>query len=228
MRFFMLRTMALVVLSLLVLVIPAAGAEFHVSKLDTAAPAGALSPEIAAQLQPVGWKVTEGDSRVVCELWLAQAWPLAADATTGPELLYPLTPGQLIGAIRFPRKTTDFREQEVSAGLYTLRYGQQPVDGAHVGTSATRDFLLLLPAAKDRSPQPLDYKSLTVTSKEATGGAHPGILSLQKAAEGGEAVAVRHDADHDWTIVRLTGVAQQGGAAKNLPLELVIIGKAGE
>jgi len=222
------RTFALTSLSLLILVLPADGQEYHAVKLDMPAPADALSPEIAGLLQPTGIRVSQGDSRAICEIWLAKEWPLAADAATGPEVLYPLTPGQLIGAIRFPRKTSDFREQDVPASVYVLRYGHQPVDGAHVGTSATRDFLLLLPAAKDRDPKPLDYKALTTASKETTGGAHPGILSLQKAADGGEAPSVRQDADHEWTIVRLVGKAKQGSSVKDLALDLVVVGKAAE
>jgi len=222
------RTIVLAALALLVFVLPAAGQEYHAAKLAAPAPAEALSPEIAGLLQPTGIRVSQGDSRAICEIWLAKEWPLAEGAATGPEVLYPLTPGQLIGAIRFPRKTSDFREQDVPAGVYVLRYGHQPVDGAHVGTSATRDFLLLLPAAKDRDPKPLDYKALTAASKETTGTAHPGILSLQKAADGGEAPSIRQDADHDWTIVRLVGKAKQGAAAKDLPLELVVVGKAAE
>jgi hypothetical protein len=109
-----------------------------------------------------------------------------------------------------------------------VRYAQQPVDGAHVGTSPTRDFFTLLPAAKDRQPAALDYKTLIATSKQTTGTEHPAILSLQRV-EGGEAgPAVRHDADHDWVILRFTGKIKQGGANKDLPVELVVAGKAAE
>jgi hypothetical protein len=223
----MLRTLAFFACSLLFAFF-CSGQEYHAAKIDPPAPADGLSPEIAKLLQPAGVRVTQGDSRVICEIWLAKEWPLAEGAATSPEVLYPLTPGQVIGAIRFPRKSSDFREQDVPAGVYVVRYAHQPVDGAHVGTSATRDFLALVPAAKDRDPQVLDYKALIAASKETTGTAHPGILSLQKAADNGEAPSVRQDPDHEWTIVRLVGTAKQGGAAKPQPLELVVVGKAAE
>src|SRR5205823_8094515 len=140
---------------------------------------------------------------------LAKEWPIAADAKTGGEILYPLTPGQLIGVIRYARKASDFREQDIPAGTYILRYAQQPVDGAHVGTSPTRDFLALLPAAKDRDPKTIGYKTLITISKETTGTAHPAILSLQKPAESGEALAVREESEKMWTIVRFAGKARQ-------------------
>ena len=227
-RTFFLGGCAVVALTLPAIAVPASGQDYHAAKLDSPAPADALSPEISKLLSPSGARVSQGDSRVICEIWLAKEWPLPADATASPEILYPLTPGQLIGAIRFPRKSSDFREQDVPSGVYVLRYAQQPVDGAHVGTSATRDFLALLPAAKDRDPKVLDYKELTTTSKEATGTAHPGILSLQKAADSGESPSIRQDADHEWTIVRLVGKAKKGSEAKEMPIELVVVGKAAE
>ena len=226
----MLRTYSLTLVALMLLAIarPAVGQDFHATKLDSPAPVDALSPEIAKLLASSGVRVLQGDSRVICEIWLAKEWPVAGGATTSSEVLYPLTPGQVIGAIRFPRKSSDFREQDVPAGVYVLRYGQQPVDGAHVGTSATRDFLLMLPAAKDREAKTLDYKDLVATSKETTGTAHPGILCLQKAAEGGEAPGIRQDSEHEWTIVRLMGKAKKGSEAKDMPIEIVVVGKAAE
>jgi hypothetical protein len=224
----MTRILILGLLCLFVGALSAAGQEYKVSKLDMPAPTGAVAPEITSLLQPTGFKVTKGDSQVIVEMWLAKEWPIAADAKTGGEVLYPLKPGQLIGVARYPRKASDFREQDVPAGVYVVRYAQQPVDGAHVGTSPTRDFLTLLPAAKDRTPDTLDYKTLIDTSKETTGTAHPAILSLQRPADGGETLSIREEADREWTIVRFVGKTKQGGAVKELPLELVVVGKAAE
>jgi hypothetical protein len=223
----MLRHITIVALPLLA-ALPSLAQEYKAEKLESPAPADAVSPEIAAQLQPAGFKVIKGESRTVCEIWLAKELPVAADAKTTTEVLYPLTPGQLVGVIRYPRKAADFRDQEVPSGIYTLRYSQQPVDGAHVGTSLTRDFFALLPAERDRDPAVLDYKALTTASKETSGTAHPAILSLQKAEDGGEALAVRENAEKEWTIVRFNAKIKQGGAAKELPMELVVVGVAAE
>ena len=212
----------------LALLSPAAAQDYQVTKVETAAPADDLSPEIAALLQPVGFKLVKGGSRTVCEIWLCKEWPIAADAKTSGEVIYPLTPGQLIGAIRYPRKATDFRDQEIPAGVYTLRYGQQPVDGAHVGTSPTRDFLIASPAARDKSPAVLDYKALVAAGKETTGTSHPAILSLQRPGESAEPLSVREEAELEWTIVRFTGKAKAGDTAKDLPLEAVLVGVAKE
>jgi hypothetical protein len=222
----MLRHLAAAALSLAV-AFPALAQEYKVEKLASPAPADAISPEVAAKLQAEGYKVMKGESRTVCEIWPAKELAIAADAKTTSEILYPFTPGQLFGVIRYPRKAADFRDQEVPSGVYTLRYSQQPVDGAHVGTSPTRDFLALLPGEKDSDPALLEYKALVAASKETTGTAHPGILSLQKAAAG-EAPAIHENAEKEWTILRFTAKAKQGDAAKELPVELVVVGVAGE
>jgi hypothetical protein len=134
----------------------------------------------------------------------------------------------LIGVIRYPRKATDFRDQEIAAGVYTLRYGQQPIDGAHVGTSPTRDFLVVSPAAKDKSPAVLDNKALIAAGKETSGSSHPAILSLQRPGDSTQPLAVREDADHQLTIVRFSGKTKAGSAVKDLALELVLVGVASE
>src|SRR5262245_3246010 len=223
----MIRLRLFVHLLALSLTVPALAQEYKVSKSDAPPPADALAPEIAGLLSPAGYKVSQGD-RAVCEIWLCKEWPISADAKTTAESIYRLRPGQVLGAIRFARKSADFRDQEIPMGVYVLRYAQQPVDGAHVGTFPTRDFCALLPAAKDRLAAVLDYKTLTTLSKEATGTAHPAIRPLLKAQEG-ESPAIRSDDEKMWTMVRLTGKTRQGAAAlKDLPIELVVAGKAAE
>ena len=202
--------------------------EFKVAPVDSAAPADAISPEIAALLQPTGFKLIKGESRSVCEIWPCKEWPIAEGAKTGTEVITPLTPGQLIGVVRYPRKATDFRDQEIAAGVYTLRYGQQPIDGAHVGTSPTRDFLVVSPADKDKSPAVLDYKALIAVAKETSGTSHPAILSLQRPGDSQEPLAVREDSEKEWTIVRFTGKTNAGGVTKDLALEAVLVGVAKE
>jgi hypothetical protein len=205
----------------------AAAQDAKLEKVAAPAPADAVAAEIASLLDSSGYKVAKG-AQTVIEFWPTKEWPVETDAKTGGEVLYPLTPGQLVGVARYSRKGTDFRDQDIPAGVYVVRYAQQPVDGAHVGTSPTRDFFALLPAGKDRSPAALDYKTLIATSKQTTGTEHPAILSLQRAEGGETEPAVRHDADHDWTILRFTGKIKQGGANKDVPVELVVAGKAAE
>jgi hypothetical protein len=126
-----------------------------------------------------------------------------------------------VAAINFPRKAADFRGQDIGRGTYTLRYGQQPVDGNHVGTFDTRDFLLMLPAAADRDPATLPGTDFFATSAEAAETTHPAIMPLLKPSEG-EAPAMHHIEANEWWAARLPG---NGG---KLPLELIVVGKAAE
>jgi hypothetical protein len=215
----------------LALTLPLAGAwgqEYKVEMLDSAAPAEGLPAEIAALLASTGFTLVKGESRTVCEIWPCKVWPVAADVKTGGDVIYPLTPGMLVGVARYPRKASDFRDQDVPGGLYTLRYGQQPVDGAHVGTSPTRDFLVLSPVEKDQSPAVVDYKTLVALGKETSGASHPAILSLQRPGDSSEALTVREDAEKEWVIVRFTGQTKVGEAMKPLALEVVLVGVAAE
>jgi hypothetical protein len=143
----------------------------------------------------------------------------------GGDLIYPFRPGQLIGVVHYPRKSADFRDQDIEEGVYTLRFSAQPVDGDHVGTSPTRDFLALSPAEQDKSPEDLDYKSLVKASASVAGASHPAILSLQ-TPRGDD--AIRHDEEKDWWVARLAGKARVGESTADLPLHLVVAGVAAE
>jgi hypothetical protein len=105
-----------------------------------------------------------------------------------------------------------------------LRYAQQPVDGAHIGTSLTRDFLLVLGADTDESPKPLDYDEIVEASASAAGSSHPALFSMQSVTDA-KRPSMRHDEEHDWWIVGFEG-KDKGGKA--LPVELVIVGVAAE
>ena len=207
-------------------------ADHKVEPITEAPPASELAPAVAPLLGGPAFRVVRGESRVVCEVWLCKQWTIKGDLPkTGGDVIYPLQPGQLIGVVRYPRKASDFRDQDIAPGLYTLRYGQQPVDGAHVGTSPTRDFLLLLKASDDQDVAALDYKGLTKKSADAAGSNHPLLLSMQRLPESSATVAppsIRHQEEHDWWIVRTEGQLKEGEKSRKLPVEVVFVGKAAE
>lgn len=192
--------------------------DYKVEKLASGPPADKLAPEIAKLMSDSGTKVIRGESRTLAEVWTVKE--LEGKGKTSDMVLYPFEPGQLLGVVRFPRKTTDFRNQEVTSGVYTLRYGQQPVDGAHVGTFPTRDFVLMLPADQDQAAATIgDYKALTKASAASAGTSHPAIYPLLKPSEG-VTPSIRHDETNDWWIVRFP-VGKQ-------VLEMIVVGHAAE
>ena len=208
----------------------ASAAKHRVEPLKEKPPGDLLSAEIAEQLSTTGVKVIRGTKRTVCEIWLCQEWSAKDSFKATKEVVYPFEPGQLVGVIRYARKGRDFRNQGIPKGVYTLRYAQQPVDGNHVGTSATRDFLLLVSSETDKSKAPMDAKKLGELSAETIGSQHPGLLSMQKPS--GQAPQgepnLRHVEETDWWVLRIQGKAKAGTKVQALPIGLVVVGHADE
>jgi hypothetical protein len=198
--------------------------DYRVEKLEDGPPADDLSAEVVAKLSPTGYKVVDANGKPVVEIWLAKELATKADFQPTLTILYPLESGSLVGAVSFPRKGSDFRGQDIARGTYTLRYGNQPQDGNHVGTFETRDFLLMLPAASDRDPKTFAGTDFFATSAEAAQSTHPAIVPMLKPTEG-DAPAMRHVEEMEWWVLRLAGTGAKG--AKQ-PLELVVVGKAAE
>ncbi|MBI2479091.1 MAG: hypothetical protein HYV60_10795 [Planctomycetia bacterium] len=201
------------------------GADYRVEPLNEPAPTDELSPAVAATLASTGARVVRGTSTTFCDIWLCKQWVTEADFKPTSALLYPFTPGQLVGVVSFARKGSDYRDQDIESGVYTLRYAQQPVDGSHVGTSLTRDFLLLLRAESDESAELLDYSKLAEQSAEAAGSSHPALLSMQRVGADAKPLSMRHNEEHDWWIVALEGKTKSD---KALLVEFVVSGVAAE
>lgn len=201
-------------------------AEVKVAKLDQAPPADALAEGIVGKLAKTGYKITDGD-KTICEFWLAETWTSTPGFTPSTTVLYPIEPGTLVGAIRFPDGGHDFRDQELVAGVYTIRYARQPQDGNHIGTSDTLDFLLLSKPSDDQDPAPVDAMTLVDRSAMAAGSTHPAMMALRPAPDKVENPPVIHtDEARNWTSVRVVGTSQAGDAKTELQLEFVVVGHA--
>ena len=205
----------------------AAQDSYKLEKLAEGPPEG-LAPAVKETLEAGGYRVVDPQGAPLVDLWLRKAAP-ASGAPAGAKgaVLYPvLADGELIGAARFAAESGDYRDQPIAPGVYTLRYGLQPVNGDHLGVSVNRDYALLLPAAKDADPADLPRKKLEEHSAEAVGSSHPGILILlaapEKAPEGG---MVNDQTLNTWGAV-LTLPLQVSGEPKPvpLPLQLVVVG----
>jgi hypothetical protein len=204
-----------------------AAAEDGVKPLKEAPPKE-LSADVVKALAETGYQVT-ADGKVVCDIWLAKEWAAKAKFTPTLSMLYPLEPGELVGAIRYPKKSNDYRNQQIRPGVYTVRYGLQPEDGSHLGTSMTRDFVMLLPAAKDAKPARIaDLMAMFKQSAEVSRSTHPAILAMLAVPADGKSPAVRQIAERELWSVRLAGKAKAGERVSDLPIEFVIVGHAPE
>jgi len=206
----------------------AAAQDYRLETLAEPPPADELAPAVAAAMAPQGYRIFRGESRRVCDVWFCKQWDLPAGQQATEQVVYPFAPGQLVGVIRFPRRGSDFRGQQIAPGLYTLRYGLQPVDGNHVGTADNRDFLLLVPAADDTATAPLEEERLFELSKQAAGTTHPASLFLPRPAAEGEVPRLEHDASREWWLLLVSNQAKQGDSSPELRLALVVVGQASE
>ena len=182
--------------------------------------------KIAEALNPEGI-VVQGTDGPVCTIWLARSLTVKPKFKPSLSLKYPLTPGQLIGSLQVHIDTfSDFREQTIKPGLYTLRYGHQPQDGNHVGTSEVSDFLLAVPAASDTDPALVKPQTLFKRSAKATGSNHPAIFSLLSTESAGDTAGLTEDTGKHLWILSLTGTGKEGDADAKVPLRIVVIGKS--
>ncbi|MBX3436277.1 MAG: hypothetical protein KF861_02220 [Planctomycetaceae bacterium] len=190
-------------------------------RLDAAGPPpDGLLEDIAKQLDSAGLRVN-GPDGPLCEVWLVQSPAVKADFKPDLRVKYPFEVGALVGVLRVGEEGefTDFRDQVILPGTYTLRYGQQPQDGNHLGTSPQADFLLALPIDADASAKPLSDKDrLNSLSADAAGSAHPAIFSLLTPEEAKpEEATLIHLQDHDHWVLRTIG-------EKRPSLRLVVVG----
>ncbi len=205
----------------------AVGQDYSVELIEQPPQAEDLTPELAKQFAANGYRVKRDSSRTVCEIWLRKDLEVTANFVPANGRLYPFQPGQLIGLAHYARKSSDFREQTIASGWYTLRFELQPIDGNHVGTSPTRDFLLLVAAEHDEADKDWDLEELQSLSSEAAGSSHPAMICLQEPVQDAKPL-VRHNAETDWWLLHIVAKGQADGKTVALPIDLVVEGHAAE
>jgi hypothetical protein len=188
--------------------------DYKLEPISTAAPG--LPAAYASVIQPQGFRVN-GSSGAWCEVWLAKSLPVGAKPDDAA-ISFGLAQGTLIGVIRFPAKGADRRGQVIPAGVYTLRYSNFPVDGAHSGVAPQRDFALMTPVAADADPAAKPaFDELVKMSGKASGTPHPAVLSMETPPAGAAAPGVAKEGEHDWTLTVKAG---------DLTFSIIVVGKA--
>jgi hypothetical protein len=221
------------VIVLAVVLLPAAvlGQESYKVEVLKEGPPAALAGEFKEALGGSGYRVVDDQGKSYAEFWLRRTVP-ATKRPAGPDgaILFPvLMEGELFGALRYPGEGHDYRDQTIAKGVYTLRYGLQPVNGDHLGVSTYRDYALLVPAAKDKAVADLPQKRLEQQSSESAGTSHPAVLMLLAAPAGSTAEpAVVHDATlNTWGAIVPLNLAVKGESSQvPLPIQLILVGMA--
>jgi hypothetical protein len=178
-----------------------------VAVLLAASPAGAVSPTSAKVRlgmsappqevkEPIRQllgertvQVLDDQGKVAYEIWFRKEIPVKATAEDLEKgIRYSRLPQSVVlGAIRLGETWSDFRRQRVRPGVYTLRLGFQPMDGDHMGTAPFNEFCLLIPAASDTSPNPMEFKKMFELACKAAGSSHAAIMMLYPNYQPGEA-----------------------------------------
>ena len=196
-------------------------------------PPGALSSAVRGVLASEGFRFLDAKGKPFAEIWLRKAVPASEKPTSpkGPVQFPFLAEGELLGAMRFVAEGHDFRDQTIAKGVYTLRYGLQPQNGDHNGSSEFRDFALLLPAAKDVAVVAIPKKALEERSAESAGSSHPAVFVLLTApstsAPAGAPTITRDDQKDTWGVVMPMNLEVKGASGPTpFSIQLIIIGAA--
>ena len=195
------------------------------------APPGGLSAPVRETLRSDGYKIVDDKGKTYAEFWLRKAVP-ASEKPSGSKgaIQFPfITEGELLGALRFPGEGHDYRDQTIPKGIYTVRYGLQPVNGDHLGVSVFRDYVLLLPASKDQAVANLAAKQLNERSAESAGTSHPAVLMLVTpvATAGAAPSMVRDEEKNTWgAVVPLSLDVKGGSGPVPLNVQVIVVGAA--
>jgi hypothetical protein len=188
-------------------------------------PGGDVPQSIQSSLQPQGESLLDGSGKVLCGVWLRKDLAAAASPDTAANVLYgKIAQGSLVGVIHFPEATKDFRGQAVREGYYTLRYELVPQDGNHMGVSQYRDFLLLVPAAKDTDgDKAVTFTDAVKLSRDSTDTGHPGVMVMDSVSDTEKTFpAVFQDYSQNWALQM---EAQLGSGGPKLQLAIVLVGQ---
>jgi hypothetical protein len=132
---------------------------------------------------PISGALKAGSVRAMISGVTLDFWWVKALEFTGTPPAWPAVPeGTLVGAVRVDGDFRDIRGRAIKPGVYTLRYGIQPDNGDHLGTSSFRDFVLLVPAALDTGVAARGHDATVDLSKRTVGGSHPAVWSLDPPA----------------------------------------------
>jgi hypothetical protein len=155
------------------------GAPAFTAKLEPVEPPAGLAEPVRKLLDPQALVVRNGDA-VVMRVWFRKEIPAkATEEQVKNGLTYREIPeGTLVGAVEFPEKFTDYRKQELPAGVYTLRFAVQPDIGDHTDTAPHPEFCLVCPADQDNSAEGIEKEKLIELSSKVNDGRHPAVLLL--------------------------------------------------
>ena len=204
-------------------VLPSRAADLTVKVADKEPPKE-LGEAIRTVLQPRAVQVHDGN-KPAFEFWFVKEVPLKTKPASLAKALDSLEQATLLGAVSVSADTRDYRNDELPAGVHTMRFALQPQDGDHSGSTDYTYFAVLVPAALDPQPGALTtYRAVVKASAKNTSTGHPHVMSLRPASsEAADPPQIKEPApEHKSLLLQLP--AKAGEEKANLAFELVFEG----
>ncbi|MGH9356011.1 MAG: hypothetical protein ACRD10_07770 [Terriglobia bacterium] len=224
----MLRRVVFFIVAPLLCAAALCGQSGYTLKTGGAATAAEVPASVRAVLEPRADILANSQGATLCEIWWRKSIPEQKDGAASGDVLYgQLSVGEFLGVLRFPRAAKDYRGQPVSSGYYAMRYALIPQDGNHMGVSAYRDFVLLVPIADNANPtQDMTFDALVKASRLATSAGHPAVLMLDAALQDPSAQypSASQDDQGNWALnVKLDTIS--GRQPGQLTFALILVGQ---
>jgi hypothetical protein len=198
-------------------------AEFTLKTADKAAPKE-VGESIRGALEAKAIQLIQSDKPAL-EIWLRKELPLKSKPASAAEALGALAETTFVGVISVnDTSLRDYKDNEIPKGLYTARYGLQPKDGDHLGTSEFDYYLVLIAAAEDQELNGLDkFRPMVKASGKSTASGHPLVVSLRPASgEGATPGLTEPAAEHK--AIRLKVPAKAGAEKTEVAFDLIYQG----
>ena len=198
-------------------------ADFSV-KIADKEPPNQVSESVRKILQPKAVQLLNGDTPVF-EFWFGSEVSLKSKPGSADKALGSIQETTLLGAVAVGNGQRDYKDNEIAAGVYTLRFGLQPQDGDHLGSAEYPYFAVLIPAKNDTQLDGItSFKAMTKASGKDTASGHPIVLSLRPvSSDTGDFPRLDEPAvDHKGVRVKVPGKA--GDEKTSIVLELVYRG----
>ena len=187
-------------------------------------PPNQIGESIRKMLQPKAVQVLDGETPLF-EFWFSAEVPLKSKPASIDKALDALREITLLGAAVVGKGQRDYKDNEIAAGVYTLRFGLQPQDGDHLGTADYPYFAVLIPARSDTALDGVTtFKALAKASGKETASGHPMVLSLRPTSADGAGLPKLNEPAAGHKSVRVSLGAKAGEEKTAIVFELVCQG----
>jgi hypothetical protein len=156
-------------------------------KVEKAGPPKDLDESIRKVLGDNAVQFLDPKGTLIAEIWLRKEVPAKATAeqVKSGVSYREIAETTLLGAVRFSKAYSDYRQQKVKAGTYTLRLAFQPQNGDHMGVAPYPEFCLLVAASMDKTADTIKPKELPELSATSIGTSHAAVFLLFPNAKAG-------------------------------------------